>query len=184
MSGIPTLGVRGIQFRSRIEAQWAYIFEKFGWNWEYEPIDLIGYIPYFIINFGNTQILIEIKGDINIWENFEEHKEKIIKSGWKGTFAIFGAVYKISDCWGVRNCPIVGVVFYYMDDYEDLIEDDIIIRKEKGNKWNLGGDMCVYDICGGYWKDVIESKTDFDKIWVEAKNSVQWKGNQNITDKK
>ena len=30
--GIPTIGVRGIQFRSRIEAQWAYIFEKLGWN--------------------------------------------------------------------------------------------------------------------------------------------------------
>jgi len=40
--GIPTIGVRGIQFRSRIEAQWAYIFEKLEWNWEYEPIDLEG----------------------------------------------------------------------------------------------------------------------------------------------
>ena len=37
--GIPTIGVRGIQFRSRIEAQWAYIFEKLEWNWEYEAID-------------------------------------------------------------------------------------------------------------------------------------------------
>lgn len=26
--GIPTIGVRGIQFRSRIEAQWAYIYLK------------------------------------------------------------------------------------------------------------------------------------------------------------
>ena len=53
--GIPTIGVRGIQFRSRIEAQWAYIFEKLEWNWEYEPIDLEGYIPDFIIKFDNDK---------------------------------------------------------------------------------------------------------------------------------
>ena len=72
--GIPTIGVKGIQFRSRIEAQWAYIFEKLGWDWEYEPIDLQGYIPDFIIKFdGDNEILIEIKGDTNIW------KEEVIQ---------------------------------------------------------------------------------------------------------
>ena len=93
--GIPTIGIRGIQFRSRIEAQWAYIFEKLGWNWEYEPIDLEGYIPDFIIKFDNDkEILIEIKGDIDIWkeEIYKPHKEKIIKSGWKGIFGILGSI--------------------------------------------------------------------------------------------
>ena len=98
--GIPTIGVRGIQFRSRIEAQWAYIFEKLEWNWEYEPIDLEGYIPDFIIKFNddedNIEILIEIKGDTNIWKNYKEHKNKIINSGWTKKFAILGSVYKIS----------------------------------------------------------------------------------------
>ena len=55
---IPTIGVRGIQFRSRIEAQWVYIFEKLIWNWEYEPIDLDGYILDFIIKFGDEDIII------------------------------------------------------------------------------------------------------------------------------
>ena len=78
--GIPTIGVRGIQFRSRIEAQWAYIFEKLGWNWEYEAIDLNGYIPDFIVKFGDEEFLIEIKGNTNIWkeEVYKPHKEKII----------------------------------------------------------------------------------------------------------
>ena len=99
--GIPTIGVRGIQFRSRIEAQWAYIFEKLGWNWEYEAIDLNGYIPDFIVKFGDEDFLIEIKGNTNIWkeEVYKPHKEKIIKSGWKGKFGILGSVYKICDDW-------------------------------------------------------------------------------------
>ena len=192
--GIPTIGVRGIQFRSRIEAQWAYIFEKFKWEWEYEPIDLDGYIPDFIINFENNfennfqknVILIEIKGDTNIWENYEEHKNKILKSGWNKTFAILGANYKISEYWDNNNCPIIGKVFYLYEN--KWISDDLIIRKEtedskwdspKKHIWNFGGNDIIYDICSGYWKDTIETDTDFSKLWIEAKNKVQWKGKQN-----
>jgi len=186
--GIPTIGVRGIQFRSRIEAQWAYIFEKLEWNWEYEPIDLEGYIPDFIIKFDNDkEILIEIKGDTNIWKNYEEHKNKIINSGWKGVFGILGSVYKISEHWGDSKCPIIGKVCYFVESENEYIDDDLIIRKEKDKydkkaeeKWFLGGDLAVYDICGGYWKDIIETKTHFEKLWIEAKNSVQWKGMQNM----
>lgn len=179
MSGIPTIGVRGIQFRSRIEAQWAYIFENFGWNWDYEPIDLDGYIPDFIIIFNDEKILIEIKGDTNIWKNYKEHEEKIKKSGWKKKFAILGSVYKICENFN-DDCPNVGKVFYIRCDNNEWVNDDIIIRKEKRNLWNFGGDLYVYDICGGYWKDTIETKKDFSTLWVKAKNSVQWKGIQNL----
>ncbi len=191
--GIPTIGVRGIQFRSRIEAQWAYIFEKLGWNWEYEPIDLEGYIPDFIIKFGDEDILIEIKGDTNIWkeEVYKPHKEKIIKSGWKGMFGILGCVYKITENWEDSNCPIIGKVCYFVKELNEYIDDDLIIRREKDKydkkakeRWFLGGDCVVYDICGGYWKDTIETKTHFEKLWVEAKNSVQWKGQQNLQQSK
>lgn len=47
---IKTVGPKGIQFRSRLEARWAYIFDSMGWIWEYEPIDLNGYIPDFIVD--------------------------------------------------------------------------------------------------------------------------------------
>jgi hypothetical protein len=187
--GIPTIGVRGIQFRSRIEAQWAYIFENLEWNWEYEPLDLDGYIPDFIINFYDSEILIEIKGDTNIWENYEEHKNKIIKSGWKKPFAILGSRYKISEYWDDNNCPNIGKVSYIPQEDGKWITDDLIIRKEKDRynkngkpEWFLGGDYILYDICSGDWKNIIETKTDFDKLWVEAKNKVQWKGIQNKID--
>ncbi len=35
----------GVQFRSRLEARWAAMFDLLGWPWEYEPVDLDGYIP-------------------------------------------------------------------------------------------------------------------------------------------
>ena len=43
-TGIPTT-YNFQRFRSRIEARWAAFFDKMNWPWEYEPIDLAGYIP-------------------------------------------------------------------------------------------------------------------------------------------
>ena len=43
IAAIPTT-YKGIYFRSRLEAKWAFVFDQIGWPWEYEPIDLNGYI--------------------------------------------------------------------------------------------------------------------------------------------
>lgn len=48
-AAIPTM-YNGVQFRSRLEARWAAFFDLCGWRWEYEPFDLNGWIPDFIVN--------------------------------------------------------------------------------------------------------------------------------------
>ena len=88
---IPTTGIQGIRFRSRIEAQWAEMFTKLGWDWEYEPIDLNGYIPDFIIKFPYKHLLVEVKGDTDI-KHIEQYADKIIKSGWNGEFLLVCSV--------------------------------------------------------------------------------------------
>lgn len=248
--GIPTIGVRGIQFRSRIEAQWAYIFEKLGWNWEYEAIDLNGYIPDFIVKFGDEDFLIEIKGNTNIWkeEVYKPHKEKIIKSGWKGKFGILGSVYKICDDWRLLQTTDLTTkfkarqisqdeYFYYMtgnknddvninnnnfrylsfhnkkinigklfhnvykipddietnknDDYGILHDgknhnDDMIIVYSEECRFCMDSlqhkdilDYELYDRNDTFTTDISEY---FSKLWVEAKNKVQWKGIQTTNE--
>lgn len=59
MNAIPT-HYNGINFRSRLEAKWARFFDLLGWPYEYEPIDLSGYIPDFVLKF-DTPIAVEIK---------------------------------------------------------------------------------------------------------------------------
>ena len=172
--GIPTIGARGIQFRSRIEAQWAYIFETLEWDWEYEPIDLQGYIPDFIIKFdGDNEILIEIKGDVNIWKEdvYTPHKDKIIKSGWKGQFGILGGAYKEGS---VEYWINIGKTFYVIDG--GWCQDDLVVRKNnKTHKWSV---CCDKDsVQETYQYHTIQM--EFSKLWVEAKNKVQWKGIQN-----
>jgi len=90
-SAIPTTGINGIRFRSRIEAQWAEMFTKLGWEWEYEPIDLKGYIPDFILKFPHRHVLVEVKGDTDI-KNIEQYADKIVKSGWDGEFLLVCSV--------------------------------------------------------------------------------------------
>jgi ribosomal protein L37AE/L43A len=75
---IPTT-YRGVRFRSRLEARYAVFFDEVGWPWQYEPIDLIGYIPDFILGFEQGDVLFEVKGSV---EEEDTAKAKIEASGW------------------------------------------------------------------------------------------------------
>ena len=56
---IPTI-YEGIEYRSRLEARWAAMFDQIGWKFTYEPFDTAGYIPDFLIH-GPAPLLVEIK---------------------------------------------------------------------------------------------------------------------------
>lgn len=57
---IPTV-YRGIRMRSRLEAKWAHMFDQFGWTWHYEPLDLAGWIPDFLVEGTPKPVLVEVK---------------------------------------------------------------------------------------------------------------------------
>jgi hypothetical protein len=48
IAAIPTT-YAGVRFRSRLEARWAATFDLLGWEWAYEPYDLNGWIPDFVL---------------------------------------------------------------------------------------------------------------------------------------
>ena len=56
---IPTK-YNGRQYRSRLEARWACMFDLLGWRFEYEPCDLMRWIPDFAICEAQT-IYVEVK---------------------------------------------------------------------------------------------------------------------------
>jgi hypothetical protein len=61
MAAIPTT-YRGVNFRSRLEARWAVFFDALGWDWQYEPVDLNGWIPdFFIPTKSGINLAIEVK---------------------------------------------------------------------------------------------------------------------------
>jgi hypothetical protein len=56
----PTI-YKGYAFRSRLEAKWARFFDLMKWTWEYEPFDLDGWSPDFVIKGRPHDILVEVK---------------------------------------------------------------------------------------------------------------------------
>jgi hypothetical protein len=87
---IPTV-YKGIEFRSRLEAKWAIMFDLLDWPWHYEPIDLDEYIPDFFIDFGLQQFFVEIKPAMRK-EEMREAMDKIHRAseGRNETFLILG----------------------------------------------------------------------------------------------
>lgn len=54
---------KGINFRSLLEARWAYFFDKLGWTWQYEPFEMDGYIPDFLVTLPQDiyTFIVDIK---------------------------------------------------------------------------------------------------------------------------
>lgn len=68
---------RGAIFRSRLEARWAAFFDLVKWPWVYEPLDLNGWIPDFMLG---RDLLVEVKP----FSAFDEFDEAV----WKASLAV------------------------------------------------------------------------------------------------
>ncbi len=67
----------GTKFRSRLEARWACFFDLLGWRWQYEPFDLQGWTPDFIVYGKDSRfIFVEIKPYIDA-EVLSEYQKKV-----------------------------------------------------------------------------------------------------------
>ena len=78
---------KGVWYRSRLEARWAAFFDLAGWDHEYEPFDLDGWSPDFMVTFpcnhsecaktegkrdGSHSLLIEVKPYLKL-SQFNDH---------------------------------------------------------------------------------------------------------------
>lgn len=103
-------------FRSRLEAHWAAMFDICGWRWEYEPVDLNGYIPDFVLRFPAGLVLAEVKPGFDTAELTDAAAAKINASGWQtenvNHALIVGSSWSLTDAaWpdaGDYSDPIAG----------------------------------------------------------------------------
>jgi hypothetical protein len=113
--------------RSRLEARWAAFFDARGWQWDYEPIDLDGYIPDFIISFKRP-VLVEVKPVLS-FDDFDGHCPKIENSGWNKDYIILGSILFP---WGTNCC---------FDTNTSLG----LHAQRRGGEWHYGN--AVYQSC-------------------------------------
>lgn len=88
IQAIPT-EYAGVMFRSRTEARWAAFFDLLGWQWDYEPLDIDGYIPDFELFGFCVPIIVEVKPYASLTE-LERAIPKIMASGWTGEALVVG----------------------------------------------------------------------------------------------
>lgn len=105
---IPTT-YAGVNFRSRLEAKWAAFFDIVAWQWDYEPLDLDGYVPDFTLSFPYGRIAVEVKpcawdGTLGDAEMIQPARSKLLS--WNGEALMLGAF--VHDRLGEIRSPFYG----------------------------------------------------------------------------
>lgn len=90
---IPTV-YRGVQMRSRLEARYAALFDILGIRWEYEPVDLRGYVPDFVVQLL-VPVLLECKPAVTL-ADFRAPQARITRSGWAGPAVVVGSSLQLA----------------------------------------------------------------------------------------
>lgn len=197
---IPTL-YRGVQYRSRLEARWATFFDLLGWKHQYEPYDLAGWIPDFVI-FGANPVLVEIKPVFELPPDIvaeidraypycpeqSGHCEEECCDHAPQEALILGASVRTGPEWPAATLGWLrdanmgwgeAVISRWAGDESEAKNPDDILgfcSREGSFVDRITG---CYD--GGSWGQ----GCDADRViglWNQAGNLTQWRGKQSVTD--
>lgn len=153
IAAIPTM-YKGVQFRSRLEAKWAYFYDLIGWKWLYEPFDLNGWIPDFLVN---NELLIEIKPITKFKKDVDliqwDYEYPVMLSGIEpfnlGTMVVIGWD-KLGNQYLLKEYNDIYGLSVWCDEWYDIFN-------------NLNGKQFCYDY------DHIKS------LFVKSQNKFQYK---------
>ena len=160
MRSIPTM-FNGIQYRSRLEARWAAFFNSMGWPFTYEPMDLCGWAPDFLLRANAKKpLFVEIK-PIVTWENsVAEKAERAMPPGVTHDLLICGLGIEYPG-----GMPMIGWMGKWKKDH--WFWDDATITRFQGpvslTEWETN-------------QIQISDSGNVQSAWNHACNAVQWKG--------
>lgn len=63
---------KGVRFRSRLEASYAAFFDEIRWQWEYEPYELSGWAPDFLVKFPRWRESRSLLVEVRPYDQFEQ----------------------------------------------------------------------------------------------------------------
>jgi hypothetical protein len=171
-AGIPT-AFNGTRYRSRLEARWGAFFNLLKWDAHYEPFDLNGYIPDFILHGRKQRILVEVKpvaSDDDVL--FQMATEKIAKSGWKDDALIVSYFLPRHD-----DDPAIGWLGEYMDHCNDFCWALAPFTDADGGLGFCHEYQCYCNRITGVNEHSysLKSSAQIESRWLKAGNAVQWR---------
>lgn len=173
---------KGCSMRSRLEARWAAFFDLCGWKWTYEPFDLNGYSPDFMLHF-KTPMIAEVKPCIHPHE-FSQHTPKVESSGWDGEAIILGASFYKTDTWDAAGLGLMSQAGEKsMESYDGPCWSSAVFQKCTNcgefsffhEEWTW---RCATNDCyeGDHFLNPIDLDTALG-MWNRASSYVQWHPN-------
>jgi hypothetical protein len=176
--GVPT-EYGGRTYRSRLEARWAVFFDLLHWPFEYEPFDLSGYIPDFILGFRRGDLLVEVKPAMR-YEELQRNARKICLSGWHKDFMVVGAKLWWAD--DAHPWTSMGLLSLWDTESNDGWQPpdrasvhrcrlcrQISLHLESG-EWSCI--QCGASEAGRYIERL--ATNELEAMWVEAGNTTRW----------
>lgn len=172
--GIPTL-FHNVLFRSRLEARIAAMFDALKWPWIYEPVDLAGYIPDFVLQFPHAPIAVEVKPETE-YEPLKAYAERVTDAGWERELLVVGAAVFPND--------VIGVLGDESDVSEGgslILGPGVVFRCINcGTVSLMHGDMSYRCRASGCYAGAAHvaqlEHGELAALWAAAGNRVQWRG--------
>lgn len=163
-TGIPTK-YNGTQFRSKLEARYACLFDLMKIHWEFECVELENYLPDFVLDVpffaadkSYSPTLVEVKPVFNS-KDFREPINTIANSGWTGAAIVAGAMIQKKELF--VNTPEFTIGYGHP-----------IVQEKHGRAGS--GDWFRVGWCADRKGFMLGGPTDITMMWREAGNRVQW----------
>lgn len=184
MKAIPTI-YNGRQYRSRLEARWAAMFDLLGWPFEYEPCDMDGWIPDFLL-LGSEKVWVEIKPavigrDLAMFDT-EKYYKALAAAGIKNDLLLLG----ITPVEDVSDACQHGIAFLgYLKEYGDFPDGETFVdgyawlKYSREGNWDFAHDIMSFRgrmFEEKSWKCNHYQAPAWRELWNRAGNIVQWKG--------
>lgn len=180
----PTL-YRGINFRSRLEARWAAMFDLLGWTWEYEPETPGAYIPDFLVHgTGGRQMFVEVKS----LADFIQNRSAIVAKA-EGALGYSTPFLVVTDQFQRTmgfDALMLGDLYNGEGEDGGYDHDHAVLFQPGKVRYGL-----EFDIAGefGSWAGVLSGayegnalfegtmlqKPELLQLWSRAGNAIQWK---------
>jgi hypothetical protein len=184
-----------VMFRSRLEAKWAAFFDLVEWRWTYEPVDLDGWVPDFVI-VGAQPIFVEVKPFLAPDDPIVAETRAKIERAYQGPneVLLLGAV----SGWGTAlGAPALGLL---AEAGCGWVDSTGVFRPPPTHPthwwqsavWQNGArDFCAeygcyqHRISGSYDGDAYVEGGGYEELqelWREAGNHVRWRGAAHAPD--